>query len=106
MDFAGSGIVHLVGGVGALTGSICVGPRKGCFDDQQPDFAAHSIPFTVLGTFCLWFGWYGFNPGSTLAMHDEATAHTASLAAVNTTLAPCVAGIIVFSLRATLVEPF
>merc|ERR1719478_1691659 len=105
MDFAGSGIVHLVGGVGALAGSICVGPRKGCFDDQQPDFAAHSIPFVVLGTFCLWFGWYGFNPGSTLSMKTADDAHKAGLVAVNTTLSPCVSGLLVFLLRAKIVSP-
>merc|ERR1719460_2878059 len=106
MDFAGSGIVHLVGGVGALVGAVCVGPRKDRFDEtKQAEFDAHSIPFCVLGTFCLWFGWYGFNPGSTLAMHDAAAAHTAGLVAMNTTLAPCIAGIMVFLLRALVLPP-
>merc|ERR1712014_422530 len=107
MDFAGSGIVHMVGGVGALCGAVVVGPRLGRFDDSvdQDRFAPHNIPFTVLGTFCLWFGWYGFNPGSTLAMHDQDTAFQAGLVAVNTTLAPCAAGLIVFALRARVVEP-
>jgi len=105
-DFAGSGIVHLVGGVGALTGSICVGPRKGRFTTTDEDeFAPHNIPFIVLGTFCLWFGWYGFNPGSTLSMHDQGAAHTAGIVAVNTTLAPCIAGIMVFLLRALVLPP-
>jgi Amt family ammonium transporter len=100
MDFAGSGLVHLVGGVGALCGAIVVGPRNGRWDPaQENDFVAHNIPFCVLGTFCLWFGWYGFNPGSTLAMHDKATANLAGLVAVNTTLAPCVAGPLVFILK-------
>jgi Amt family ammonium transporter len=100
MDFAGSGLVHLVGGVGALCGAIVVGPRYGRWDPaQENDFVAHNIPFCVLGTFCLWFGWYGFNPGSTLAMHDKATANLAGLVAVNTTLAPCVAGPLVFILK-------
>merc|ERR1719265_1925993 len=76
--FAGSGIVHLVGGVGALVGAVCVGPRKDRFDEaKQSEFEGHSIPFCVLGTFCLWFGWYGFNPGSTLSMHDTGAAYTA-----------------------------
>merc|ERR1719316_15666 len=92
MDFAGSGLVHLVGGVGALCGALFVGPRKDRWLNED-DFVAHNIPFVVLGTFCLWFGWYGFNPGSTLSMHDEGTAHTAGIVAVNTTLAPCVAGL-------------
>jgi Amt family ammonium transporter len=106
-DFAGSGIVHLVGGVGAFIGSIAVGPRKGRFEDPNADeeFSAHSIPFVVLGTFILWFGWYGFNPGSTLAMKSASDAYTAGLVAVNTTLAPCVGGLVVFILRATVAPP-
>mmetsp|Transcript_42253 Transcript_42253/g.130925 ORF Transcript_42253/g.130925 Transcript_42253/m.130925 type:complete len:454 (+) Transcript_42253:104-1465(+) len=106
MDFAGSGIVHMVGGVGALCGAAIVGPRKGRFDeDQSEDFAPHNVPFLVLGTFCLWFGWYGFNPGSTGSMHDKATAVTAGRVAVNTTLAPCAAGLLVFFLRAIVIPP-
>jgi len=104
MDFAGSGLVHLVGGVGALCGALFVGPRKDRWLNED-DFVAHNIPFVVLGTFCLWFGWYGFNPGSTLSMHDEGTAHTAGIVAVNTTLAPCVAGLVVFMLRALVFSP-
>jgi Amt family ammonium transporter len=105
IDFAGSGIVHLVGGVAALCGAIAVGPRQGRFEADASGFDAHSIPFCVLGTFCLWFGWYGFNPGSTGSMHDKGTANTAGLVAVNTTLAPCAAGLLVFLLRAKIVEP-
>jgi Amt family ammonium transporter len=102
MDFAGSGIVHLVGGIGALVGSIMVGPRKGYGEE---DLTGHSIPFIVLGTFALWFGWYGFNPGSTLSMKTEEDAHRAGLVAVNTTLSPCVSGLLVFLLRAKVVQP-
>jgi len=106
MDFAGSGIVHLVGGIGALCGAVIVGPRKGRFEPAtMTEFDGHSIPFCVLGTFFLWFGWYGFNPGSTGSMHDKATANTAGLVAVNTTLSPCVAGLLVFVLRATVLPP-
>lgn len=106
MDFAGSGIVHLVGGVGALVGSICVGARRGRFEYQEDEtFDAHSIPFCVVGTFCLWFGWYGFNPGSTLSMKTVKDGHKAGLVAVNTTLAPCVSGLIVFGLRAMALPP-
>jgi len=103
-DFAGSGIVHMVGGVGALCGAMTVGPRKGRFTTNE-DFLPHHVPFCVLGTFCLWFGWYGFNPGSTLAMHTTDSANSAGLVAVNTTLAPCVAGLLVFSLRALIIPP-
>lgn len=121
LDFAGSGIVHMVGGVGAVCGAAIVGAREGRFEvigaktnvkgDEEEVvlrkevFAPHSIPFCVLGTFCLWFGWYGFNPGSTLSMHDKATATTAGLVCVNTTLAPCCAGLLVCFLRAKVVEP-
>jgi len=107
MDFAGSGIVHLVGGIGALLGSICVGARKDRWNAaKQDEFAAHSIPFCVLGTFCLWFGWFGFNPGSTLSMKTKGDAATAGLVAMNTTLAPCIAGLVVFALRAVLPPRF
>lgn len=105
-DFAGSGIVHMTGGVAALVGAIIVGPRTGRFDENPTEsFEPHNIPFCVLGTFALWFGWYGFNPGSTLALHDAGTANLAGLVAVNTTLAPCAAGLVVFFLRGFVVEP-
>lgn len=107
MDFAGSGLVHLTGGVGALLGAIFVGPRKDRYNGSVDPtaFAAHNIPFCVLGTFCLWFGWYGFNPGSTLSMHDKNAAYTAGIVAVNTTLSPCVSGLVVFFLRAVVLPP-
>eukprot|EP00928_Gymnodinium_smaydae_P053395 TRINITY_DN3739_c0_g1_i1.p1 TRINITY_DN3739_c0_g1~~TRINITY_DN3739_c0_g1_i1.p1 ORF type:complete len:570 (+),score=110.25 TRINITY_DN3739_c0_g1_i1:33-1712(+) len=106
IDFAGSGLVHMVGGIAALCGATIVGPRKGRYDpDLQENFDGHNIPFCVLGTFCLWVGWYGFNPGSTGSMHDVATAHTAGLTAVNTTLAPCMSGLLVFFLRAQALSP-
>merc|ERR1719210_1305732 len=105
MDFAGSGLVHLVGGVGALVGAVIVRPRNGRFDSNPDCFDAHNVPFCVLGTLFLWFGWYGFNPGSTLSMHDTAAAHTAGIVAMNTTLAPCASGLVVFMLRAKVVNP-
>merc|ERR1711998_115477 len=106
LDFAGSGIVHMTGGVAALVGAAIVGPRNGRFEENTTEnFEPHNIPFCVLGTFALWFGWYGFNPGSTLALHDADTAYLAGLVAVNTTLAPCAAGLVVFFLRAFIVEP-
>eukprot|EP00929_Paragymnodinium_shiwhaense_P017601 TRINITY_DN12706_c0_g2_i1.p1 TRINITY_DN12706_c0_g2~~TRINITY_DN12706_c0_g2_i1.p1 ORF type:complete len:464 (+),score=73.53 TRINITY_DN12706_c0_g2_i1:228-1619(+) len=108
MDFAGTGVIHLTGGVGALLTAAFVGPRVGRFeaDVDQNSFVGHNITFCVLGTIILWFGWYSFNPGSTLALHDTTAAYTASLAAMNTTLAPCVAGLIVFGLRAKVCPPF
>jgi len=70
LDFAGSGIVHMTGGVAALCGAAIVGPRKGRFDESKKPMPmpAHNTTFQVLGTFILWFGWYGFNPGSTLGL--------------------------------------
>jgi len=104
MDFAGSGLVHLVGGIGAFCGTLLVGTGVGRWEAEE-DFEAHSIPFCVVGTFFLWFGWYGFNPGSTLQMHTASDGFTASLVAVNTTLAPCCSALMVFTLRALVVMP-
>jgi Amt family ammonium transporter len=68
-DFAGSGVVHLLGGVAALAGVVVVGPRIGKYDpDGKPrTIPGHSLTHGALGVFILWFGWYGFNAGSTLA---------------------------------------
>jgi Amt family ammonium transporter len=67
IDFAGSGVVHLCGGIGALVGAAIVGKRTGRFDPEfEDEFQPHSQPLIVLGTFILWFGWCGFNSGSTL----------------------------------------
>jgi Amt family ammonium transporter len=92
-DFAGSGIVHLAGGVGAFCGAKIVGVRAGRFEENvdQEKFEPHSVPLIVLGTLILWFGWYGFNCGSTLTMNAE-SGYLAAQVAVNTTLAPTFAG--------------
>jgi len=84
-DFAGSGVVHMVGGLAALIGAWMVGPRIGKFNkDGKPNvIKGHNLPFVVIGTFILFFGWFGFNPGSTLA----ATDLRISVIAVNTFLA-------------------
>lgn len=85
-DFAGSSIVHMVGGVAALMGAIVLGPRIGKIgpDGRPRAIPAHSIPFAVLGTFVLLVGWYGFNPGSELAADSAigGIAVTTTLAAV------------------------
>jgi len=72
VDFAGSSVVHLTGGVLALIGGKMVGPRVGKFNkDGSPNaIPGHHIPMAVVGTFILCFGWFGFNPGSTLAGTD------------------------------------
>lgn len=67
-DFAGSTIVHCVGGWGALVGAIMLGPRLGRFDGKKAiKIDAHNLPLAVIGVFLLWFGWYGFNGGSVLS---------------------------------------
>ncbi|MBI2847947.1 MAG: ammonium transporter, partial [Chloroflexi bacterium] len=71
-DFAGSGVVHMVGGLAALIGAAMLGPRIGKFNKEGTPNAikGHNLPFVVIGTFILFFGWFGFNAGSTLAATD------------------------------------
>jgi Amt family ammonium transporter len=78
-DFAGSTVVHSTGGWLALTGAIMLGPRTGKYnpDGSSNVMAGHSIPLATLGTFILWFGWFGFNPGSTMALVSD-IAHIAA----------------------------
>lgn len=68
-DFAGSAVVHSVGGWMALVGAIMLGPRLGKYnpDGRSNAIPGHSIPLATLGVFILWLGWFGFNPGSTMA---------------------------------------
>ncbi|KAI9122048.1 hypothetical protein K1719_006737 [Acacia pycnantha] len=70
IDFAGSGVVHMVGGVAGFWGAFIEGPRTGRFDHEGKPVAmrGHSGTLVVLGTFLLWFGWYGFNPGSFISI--------------------------------------
>jgi Amt family ammonium transporter len=72
VDFAGSSVVHMVGGVAALAGALVLGPRLGKFnkDGSANPIPGHSIPMAVAGTFILAFGWFGFNTGSTLSGTD------------------------------------
>jgi ammonium transporter, Amt family len=85
VDFAGSSVVHMVGGVCALAGAIALGPRVGKYtrDGTPVPIPGHNIPMAILGTFILAFGWFGFNPGSTLAGTDLRI----TVIAVNTMLA-------------------
>lgn len=85
VDFAGSSVVHAVGGFVALAGSLALGPRIGKFtaDKKAITIAGHDIPMAAFGTFILAFGWFGFNAGSTLAGNDMRI----SVVAVNTMLA-------------------
>jgi len=95
VDFAGSGIVHMTGGIAALCGAAIVGPRKGRFDESGKPISmpAHNTTFQVLGTFILWLGWYGFNPGSTLAIAGQ--GQTMARAVCTTTLSAATGGITV-----------
>ncbi|MCG8430637.1 MAG: ammonium transporter [Candidatus Omnitrophica bacterium] len=85
IDFAGSGVVHAIGGFVGLAGAIVLGPRFGKFgkDGKPKALPGHSITLAALGTFILWFGWFGFNPGSTFSAHELRIA----VIAVNTNLA-------------------
>jgi Amt family ammonium transporter len=85
LDFAGSGVVHAVGGFVGLAGAMVLGPRFGKYDkDGKPRaIPGHNMPLATLGLFILWFGWFGFNAGSTLSAHELRI----SVVAVNTMLA-------------------
>jgi len=85
VDFAGSGVVHTMGGIIALAGAMILGPRIGKYDSEGRPRAmpGHHVPMVVLGTFILAFGWFGFNPGSTLAGTDLRISYVV----VNTMLA-------------------
>src|SRR3989442_10603219 len=69
-DFAGSTVVHYQGALAALAGALLLGPRIGKFgrDGRANPIPGHNMPYAVLGTIILWFGWFGFNPGSTLGV--------------------------------------
>ena len=88
-DFAGSSLVHSVGGWAALTGATLLGARRGKYDrDGRPQrIPASSLPLATLGTFILWLGWLGFNGGSQLALGSAADAIAISNIYVNTTMA-------------------
>ncbi len=72
LDFAGSGVVHAVGGFVGLAGALVLGPRFGKYtkEGRPQAIPGHSIPLATLGVFLLWFGWFGFNGGSTLSGTD------------------------------------
>jgi len=86
VDFAGSSVVHSVGGWIALAGAMVLGPRLGKYteDGKAKAIPGHNIPLAGLGVFILWFGWFGFNPGSTTTADG-----TIGFIAMNTSLAAC-----------------
>lgn len=102
-DFAGSTIVHSVGGWAALTGAIILGPRAGKYteDGRIHPIPGANMPLATLGTFILWMGWFGFNGGSVLALGSAKAVTSMSLVFVNTNLAAC-AGCLAAMIYATL----
>ncbi|KAG2242349.1 hypothetical protein Bca52824_095807 [Brassica carinata] len=105
IDFAGSGVVHMVGGIAGLWGALIEGPRIGRFENsgKPVTLRGHSATLVVLGTFLLWFGWYGFNPGSFAIINKSYGSSPGSSfygqwsavgrTAVTTTLAGCTAAL-------------
>lgn len=94
VDFAGSGVVHMIGGSVALAGALVLGPRIGKFnkDGSANTIPGHSISLGVLGTIILFFGWFGFNPGSSLGFTGF-FRNLAVLAAANTLMAGAAGGV-------------
>ncbi len=93
-DFAGSTIVHSVGGWIALVGAAILGPRIGKYgkDGKSKAIPGHNLTIAALGVFILWFGWFGFNPGSQLAAATTEDQVAISLVFLNTNLAACAGG--------------
>ena len=88
-DFAGSGIVHMAGAAAALAGVLLLGPRKGKYGakGEVKPIPGANLPLATLGTFILWFGWFGFNGGSVLKLGDIANANSVAMVFVNTNAA-------------------
>ena len=93
-DFAGSAIVHSVGGVLALIGAIALGPRLGKYgkDKKSRAIPGHNLALAALGVFILWLGWFGFNPGSQLAASGEVNRIAISHVFLTTNLAAAAGG--------------
>jgi Amt family ammonium transporter len=89
LDFAGSTVVHSVGGLAALAGTIVLGPRLGKYGPkgEMKPIRGHNLTVASLGLFILWFGWFGFNPGSTLSLTGDGMAELAGRIFVTTNIA-------------------
>jgi Amt family ammonium transporter len=98
-DFAGSIVVHAVGGFAGLAGALVLGPRLGRFPKgKSMAMPGHNLVFATLGVFILWVGWYGFNPGSQLAFAGQLNTDVTMMIAVNTTLAAAAGAVIAMAL--------
>ena len=94
-DFAGSTVVHYQGALAALAGAMLLGPRIGKFghDGRANAIPGHNMPYAVLGTLILWFGWFGFNPGSTLGVATGGHVGFFGYVALTTNLAAAAGGV-------------
>jgi ammonium transporter, Amt family len=94
-DFAGSTVVHYQGALAALAGALILGPRIGKFghDGRANAIPGHNMPYAVLGTLILWFGWFGFNPGSTLGVVSGGKVGFFGYVALTTNLAAAAGGL-------------
>jgi Amt family ammonium transporter len=94
-DFAGSTVVHYQGALAALAGAILLGPRIGKFghDGRANAIPGHNMPYAVLGTLILWFGWFGFNAGSTLGVATGGQVGFFGYVALTTNLAAAAGGV-------------
>lgn len=102
-DFAGSTLVHSVGGWGALAGAILLGPRTGKYTSKGiKPIPGHSMPLAAVGVFLLWFGWFGFNGGSVLSADPDAV----SFVFVSTSLAAAAGGIGAFIISKIVYKAF
>ncbi|WP_341898181.1 ammonium transporter [Ferrovibrio terrae] len=88
IDFAGSSVVHSIGGWVSLAAVLIIGPRTGRFLPGQPSMRGHDLVMSTLGVMLLWFGWFGFNGGSTLALNESVPSIL-----INTTLGGCAGGV-------------
>jgi Amt family ammonium transporter len=94
-DFAGSVVVHAVGGFAGLAGALVLGPRLGRFKNGKSiPMPGHNIAFAALGVFILWVGWYGFNPGSQLTYFGAVNAEATSYIALTTTISGAIGALV------------
>jgi len=115
-DFAGGGVIHMTGGLGALVGAAIIKPRTGRWEDQETAgqrikeyqvlFDPHSMPLVVLGTMVIWFGMYGLHCGATLSMNSIEKGYLAAYVAMNTSISAAAGGLTVFFIRLAMTKKF